>query len=430
MPTPPHTRRTSRHSRNARAAVVTVAALSGAGLIALGAVPVAFADETAPALVIGDIAPINGVKPGSSFDPPVTVANKGTEAADTVWVYYSVTRGLDYTAIPSNCQAHQVPSYDEMTEKSNVVCQFDQVVEPGVVYAPEKPLAIKALDRALHDDLRVSVWDTDPELDESATEPVAGTAPAVKLVERQSGEAGSKEIAEVSVTSVNTADYRVTGAELAGRVGDTVALTVKFANAGPAWVLTKEGDPLVSVLITPPAGTSVVKPHGFCEPKGKAYECGTSQRWVNEGGGETYTFQLKIDKEVAGAKGSVALSGEARPFDPDKANDKAAITLDVTGGGTSGSTGGSGGSNGGSTGGSGGSDGGSTGSSTGGSNGGSSGGSSGSTGGNAPTTTGGGDLAATGSSSTLPIAGAAGAAVVAGAGIILAVRRRRTQNPG
>ncbi|WP_405793030.1 LAETG motif-containing sortase-dependent surface protein [Streptomyces sp. NBC_01506] len=439
MPTPPHIRRTTRTTRNSRTtsvtAVAAIAALSGAGLIALGAAPTAVADEPAPALVLGDIAPIDGVKPGSSFDPPVTVSNKGTEAADKVWVYYSVTRGLDYAAIPSNCQAHQVPSYDEMTEKSNVVCEFDQSVAPGGVgYVPEKPLSIKALDRALHDDLRVSVSDTHPELDENATTPVAGTAPPVKLVERQGGGKATESAVDVPVTSVNTADYQVTGAKLAGRVGDTVALKVKFTNAGPAWVLTGYEDPLVSVLVTPPAGTSVVKANGYCEPKGKAYACGVSQRWIDEGKGETYTFQLKIDKQVAGAKGSVALSDEARPFDPDKANDKAAITLDVTGGGGASGSSGSGGSSGssggsgGSTGGSGGSTGGSGGSSgTGGSDGGSSatGGSGSSSAGGAGSSTTGGDLATTGtSSSTLPIAAAAGAAVVAGAGILFVVRRR------
>ncbi|WP_405675113.1 LPXTG cell wall anchor domain-containing protein [Streptomyces sp. NBC_01511] len=420
---PPHIRRTSRTARTSGASRTVVAALSGVGLIALGVAPAAIADEPAPALVLGDIAPINGVKPGSSFDPPVTVANKGTKTADKVWVYYSVTRGLDYAAIPSNCQSHQVPSYDEMTEKSNVVCEFDQAVEPGDVYAPEKPLSVKALNRALYDDLRLTVGDTAPELDESATQPVAGTAPAVKLVERPSGGEGTDNAVDVPVTSVNTADYQVTGAALKGRVGETVPLTVKFTNAGPAWVLTGYEDPLVSVLVTPPAGTSVVKPHGYCEPKGKAYSCGISQRWVDEGGGETYTFKLRIDKQVAGAKGAVALSTEARPYDPDKANDKAAITLDVTGGGSAGSNGATGGSasgSGGSTGGTGGSDGGS--SSTGGAG-------TSSTGGSGSSTTG-GNLATTGSSSaTLPIAGAAAAAVVVGAGIILVVRRRRaTQN--
>lgn len=381
---PPHIRRTS---------CTAVAVLSAAGLIALGTAPAAVADEAAADLVVGNIAPIDGVKPGSSFDPPVVVANKGTKAADKAWVFYSVTRGLDYAEIPSNCRAHQVPPYDEMTAKSNVVCEFDQAVESGVAYTPEKPLSVKALGRALHDDLRVSVWDTEPGLDDAATPPVAGTAPAVELVEHPTGGEATESAVDVPVSSVNTADYQVTGADLKGRVGDTVTLKAKFTNAGPAWTLTREGDPLLKVLITPPAGTSVVKPSGFCEAKGEAYVCGTNQRWVDEGGGATYTFQLKIDKEVEGAKGSVALSNEARPFDPDKANDKADITLAVTGGGsTGGSTNGTSGAN-------------------------------GSVGGS--TTTTGGNLAATGSSRTTPaIAGAAAAAVVVGAGSILVVRRR------
>jgi LPXTG-motif cell wall-anchored protein len=427
MPIPPHSRRTSR---------TAVAALGAAGLIALGAAPAAFADEAGPELVVGNIAPIDGVKPGSSFDQPVTVANKGTKAADAAWVFYSVTRGLDYSDIPSNCQAHQVPSYDEMTAKSNVVCEFDQAVKPGVVYTPEKPLAIKALSRALNDDLRVSVWGTAPGLDDAATPPVAGTAPAVKLVERPAGGEGTTDAVDVPVTSVNTADYQVTGAGLKGHVGDTVTLKAKFTNAGPAWVLTKEGDPLLHVLITPPAGTSVVKPDGYCEAKGGAYNCGTGQSWVDEGDGQTYTFQLKIDKQVAGAKGSVALSTEARPFDSDKANDKADITLDVTSAGSTGSTGSSaGGSTGSSANGSGGS-GGSADSTTGGGSGpadgsSSTGGSgSSSTAGNGSASTG-GDLASTGSSSsTLPIAGAGAAAVALGAGGILVVRRSRSQGLG
>lgn len=226
------------------------------------------------------------------------------------------------------------------------------------------------------------------------------------------------------VTSVNTADYQVTGARLKGRVGDTVTMKVKFTNAGPAWVLREEGDRRFNVLVTPPAGTSVVTPHGYCDAKGAVYACGTSERWVNEGGGETYTFKLKIDKQVAGAKGSVALSTEARPFDPDKANDRADITLDVTGDGSTGgstgtSTGGSGTSTGNSSGGSGTTTVGS--SATGGSG-------SSSAGGTGPAATG-GDLASTGSSeATLPLVGAATAAVGLGAGAILVARRRRAQS--
>ncbi|MEV8426084.1 LPXTG cell wall anchor domain-containing protein [Streptomyces niveus] len=393
MPIPPRKRRTSR---------TAVAALGAAGLVAMcAAAPTAFADEAAPELVLGDVAPIEGVQPGTSFDPSLVVANKGTKAVDKVWVSYSVTRGLDYAEIPSNCEAHQVPSYDEMTEKSNVVCAFDQALQPGVLYEPKKPFAIKALDRALNDDLRMTVRDYYPDLDEAASTPVAGTAPAVELVERAAGGEATKDFVDISVSAVNKADYEVTGADLRGAVGDTVTLKAKFKNAGPAWVLTREGDPLVEVLITPPAGTSVVKPDGFCEAKGKALSCGTSQRWVDEGGGETYTIKLKIDKEVAGAKGSVALSTDDRPFDPDKTNDRAEISLDVTGGGSTGSPGPT--------------------DSTGGSS---------SSGGNDPTTNN-AHLAETGSSSpALPLALGAAAAVAVGAGSIFAVRRRRAQHTG
>lgn len=173
--------------------------------------------------------------------------------------------------------------------------------------------------------------------------------------------------------------------------------------------MTKVGEPSVRVMVTPPAGTSVVKTPGYCKAKGEAYDCGTSERALYEGGRLTYTFELKIDKRAAHAKGSVALSTEARPFDPDKANDKADITLDVTGGGPTGSTGGSTGGSGGSAGGSGGSAGGS------------------SSGGGNGTTTDGGTLAETGSSA-LPITGVAAAAVVTGAGMLVIVRRRRAQS--
>ncbi|MET8745665.1 LPXTG cell wall anchor domain-containing protein [Streptomyces sp. NPDC004728] len=278
------------------------------------------------------------------------------------------------------------------------------MVEPGTVYTPEKPLRVEALDRALNDELRVNVWDVDPGADENGTQPVAGTAPAVKLVEGQAGSEGTARVVNVPVSTVNTADYQVTGAALKGSVGDTVKMKVKFINAGPAWILTKPGERSVSVMITPPAGTSVVKRGQFCQAKGKAYVCG--MRSLNEGSQETYTFELKIDKRVANAKGQVALSTEARPFDPNKANDKADITLDVTGGEPTGSTGGSANVSGGS--------------------GGSAGGSS--TAGDDGTTTNGGTLAETGSS-TLPITGAAAAAVATGAGMLFVVRRRRTQSP-
>ncbi|MEV7319123.1 hypothetical protein [Streptomyces sp. NPDC093970] len=414
MPMRPHSRRVSR----------AAAILGAAGLIALAAAPAAFADETAAELVVGGIGPIDGVKPGTTFDLPVTVANKGTEAADKVWVHYAVTRGLDFTEVPSNCRAQYVRSYDEMPELWTVACEFDQAVQPGVVYTTDRPLRVRALDRALYDELWLRVGEEDPGVDENGTAPVAGTAPALKLVEGQAGGAGSTRVVHLPVTSVNTADYQVTGAALKGEVGETVPMKVEFVNAGPAWVMGRPEIPSVSVVVTPPAGTSVVKTAMFCKAKGAAYRCGMLAGALNEGGRQPYTFKLKIEKRVAHAKGTVALSTEALPFDPVKADDKADITLDVTGGEPTGSTGGAGGPAGGSGGsasGSGGSAGGSA--SVGGSS--SAGGSASGSGG---ATANGGSLAETGSSA-LPITGVAAAALVTGAGTLVIARRRRDQSP-
>ncbi|MBK3640542.1 DUF11 domain-containing protein [Streptomyces sp. MBT33] len=410
MPRPD--RRAVRASRASRAAV---AALGAAGLIALAAAPAAFADDAEPDVVVGGVEPVDGLKPGGTFDVPVTLANKGTATAAKVWVTYAVTRGLDFAEVPSNCWTQHVRSYDEMPERWTAVCEYDRQVRPGALYTPETPIRVKALDRALDDELRVEVDWNAPWPDENGEDPVPGTAPAVNLVETQTGAVGSKRLVDVPVTSVNTADFQVTGAALKGSVGETVPMKLGFTNAGPAWVKNTT----VKVVVTPPAGTTVVKVAAFCRLDGHVYYCGMRQPAYNEGGHEGYTFQLRIDKRVPHATGSVALSTEARPFDPDKTNDKADITLDVTGADPTGTPSGSA----------------SptatpttspttspTASPTNGSTGGSSGSADGGT------TTPDGNLAATGSPA-LPIAGAAAAAMVAGAGTLVLVRRHRNQNP-
>ncbi|MEU6144077.1 hypothetical protein ABZ848_27460 [Streptomyces sp. NPDC047081] len=375
------------------------------------------ADDSGAGLVLGSIAPISGVQPGRNFEAPVTFSNTGTQALEKVWLRYTVTKGLDYVDVPSNCVRWDIGSYDELPARTQMTCEFDQAVEPGVLYAPEK-LTLKALDRALYDDLDVAVGDYDFGPDEGASRPVRGTAPAAKLVERPgSVPTGSSSVspgyAEVRarVNAVNTADFQVSGARLEGRVGDTVDLQVKFTNAGPAWVLVVPGPPVPTrVLIKIPSGTTAVKAPPCEKPAAGTYDCYIAQGWVDEDQVNTYSFKLKIDKAVAGAQGSVALTADSRPYDVNKANDKADILLDVEGSGSTGGSGSAGGS--GSTGGGG---------ATGGS--GTTAGSS-ATGSSGSASSTGGDLAATGSGPALPLAGAAAAVVAAGAGTVLLVRRR------
>ncbi|NEC00685.1 LAETG motif-containing sortase-dependent surface protein [Streptomyces anulatus] len=408
------------------------AAVAAAALVALGAVP-ALAAEAEPDLGVGTIAPIKGVQAGSAFSTPLTFLNKGTDEVPVSYVTYAVSPGLKADETYRNCSYYRIPSHDEMPDSHVAACKIDQPLKPGVVYATAKPLSLKALDSALNDDLRVTIGVTEPDPDGGDTgagDPVQGTGDPLTLVEKNPAtEADRKNhpesAASADVTAANTADFALTGAELKGEVGDKVTATVKFANKGPARVQGALDESVTTVDIRIPEGTSVVKPHDFCEVITKThYRCGTSQSWVDVDGGESYPFVLRIDKAVGRTVGAISFSGQERPFDRNAANDTAQIVIDTgKGSDTSGSTGGTGGTGGSSsTGGSG-----STGSTstTGGT--GTTGGSAdtgGSTTGGATPQTTGGNLAATGSDSTAPLAGMAAAAVAAGGGIVWAVRRR------
>lgn len=444
------------------AAVLAAAALTS---LALTAAP-ASADGTRPGLVLGPQSPVDGVRPGDSFELPGTFANKGSKAIAKVWLSYNFSRGLTHQELPSNCERPRrespgspaVPGdEDGLPGESAVICEFDQTVEAGAVYAPEKTLSLDVLAPALYEHAHVMVGNYDPREDGSADDYVPGTGPAVKLVElppdtpvgdghRPSSEDEyfQSDSATVPVTAVNTADFQV-AARQTGRAGKSVTLEVGFTNAGPAWV---NGDgPATSILVQMPAGTTVTRTARFCKQTGSgSYSCVPHDYYfVNENTTDTYTFTVRVDRTVPGAKGSVALEAKDRPFDRNKKNDTAAILLDAHADGD-GSTGGTGSTGGGSTGGSGSAGGGSAGGtgSTGGS--GSTSGSTSSTGGSGSTdgsgtggpatagstvtpgaaTTGGG-LASTGSGTTLPLTAAAGAALAVGAGTVLLVRRRATR---
>ncbi|WP_171480938.1 hypothetical protein [Streptomyces griseoviridis] len=432
MPKTPSGRRTLRQ---------TAGAVGVVALMALGAAPaVAADDDSAPGLVLGKLGPFEGVRPGSTFEVPATFTNAGSAALDKVYLSYEVTRGLSHTEVPSNCLRYEIPSYDESPTHSEVVCEFDQTIKPGTVYAPERTWTLKAEKHALWDQLQVSVATEPAGPGDSGAEPVRGTDPALKLVEKPdatpatSGGHGDFDVADLAVKADNTADFQVSGAQVKGAVGDVVDLKVKFTNAGPGWVLRPIGQSATEVLIDLPQGTTVTKGNGYCDKEAAGrYSCGTTQSWVDEDGGETYTFKVRIDKKVAGAEGSVNLAGASRPFDKVTANDKAAISLDVTGAGAgsggsatpspgaSPTTGGSGSTTTGSTGSTG-----ATGST--GSTGSTTGGSATTTGGSDASTTSTGDLASTGAGSALPLAGAAVAVVGLGAGTVLLARRRASRS--
>ncbi|MFF3326190.1 peptidase [Streptomyces sp. NPDC002889] len=406
----------------------TVGAVSVFALLGLGGTP-ALAEEAGPDLAVGRMTAPTGVKPGTSFDVPVTFTNKGTGAADGVWVSFAMSQGLGGARKYSNCLYYDVPSFDEQPEWSGVHCRFDQAVEPGKVYALAEPLTVDALNNALDESVGVTVSVENPFNPDWEGPHVPGNGPELNLTEQQDAALADQandpdHATSMRVDVANTADFGVEAPQVRARVGQTVTADVKFANGGPAWVRQEISAGRVDVRF--PAGTTVVSAPGSCtsdEPR--HHICGPYDAWVDEQGKWSYTFRVKIDTFVAGAEGKASLMGAPWPFDKNAANDTAKIVFensaDTTAGGGSGSA--SGGSDGETSGGSGG---GSGSPSTGGSGSSSAGGAGSSTGGTGAAAAG-GNLASTGSGPALPIAGAAATAVAVGGGVVLVMRRRRPQ---
>ena len=225
-------------------------AMGAVALLALGAAPVA-ADgpEPEPGLVLEEIAPVDGVKPGNTFTVPARFTYTGTEALDKVWVKYTVSHGLSLGEVPSNCRSYKTWGYDEIPSGALALCVFDRTVEPGVVYAVEGGLRIDAMDRALYERLQVIVTDFDNVPgDEATSGPVQGTGPALELVEQPDApqtEPGTPvsedaKAKRAPVTVDNTADFQATGAALKGRVGDTVEFKAGSPTPDPpGWTRTR-----------------------------------------------------------------------------------------------------------------------------------------------------------------------------------------------
>ncbi|MGW1623526.1 hypothetical protein [Streptomyces sp. NPDC002172] len=322
----------------------TVGALGALALVTLGATPAAAGDPAA-GVVLGEIAPIDGAEPGGTVRVPTSFTDTGTKALGKVWLTYTLSHGLAHpepAGLPANCAYSTIAAGDGEPDRTEVICEFGQTVRPGVVYAPGRQLTFPVRDSALYEVIEVKAETAGyPYPGDNFSREVRGAAPAVELVEQPDAVAapagGARnsrwDEADVPVTAVNTADFKVTGARLQGDVEDTVPLTVSFADAGPAWVQRRDRADAARIVVRMPAGTSVARTDPYCRRTGSGeYVCGIDFPWVEEGYERSYTFRLKIDKAVSGARGSIGLTGASRPFDTDAGNDKAGIRLDVTGG--------------------------------------------------------------------------------------------------
>lgn len=274
-----------------------------------------------PDLVVTQAAPVTGVAPGSAVPVPVSVVNKGNEAANGVQVTLYVTRGLDLGTVAPQCTSEPL---GEGTIKplTKIDCAFDDVVAPGGSFALPTALQATTAPYALAERIDIGV---------------NARGGAEDLAPENNG-----TVASIGVT--NTADFAVRGARLTAAAGETVRADVTFRNRGPAWIANLgSGDPVGSVDVTVPRGATVTTVPDACEPRtadggwwenevrtgAPRYVC-QLPIWVAEKQTVTFPFDLRVDTVVTGAKGAITLNppyGTGFPFDPNADNNTAKLVL-------------------------------------------------------------------------------------------------------
>ncbi|MFH8641238.1 MULTISPECIES: hypothetical protein [Streptomyces] len=309
-----------------------------------------------PDLVLEKAALKAKMNPGDTQGLPIVFANAGTESVGGVALRIDTTHGMDLVEKYDNCSVEKVSDWTTGT-----VCLLDGEFKPGAVYEVSGALTLKAAAHAFHDGIVYSVNAAGKEGKEPAARQqlgknTAGTGKKLAVTERTPAKAALRPGAdldpgnnrhEFDFEAKNSADLAADAVSLKGKAGDTVRADLGFRNKGPAWVSYAHlGSGVARTDIVIPEGAKVIKAPAGCEG---VEADGTSRKqnagapryfcWTDSELGEqekvSYPFELKIEKVVADAKGSVTVDGwapdgiQVQGFDPNKANDKAAFVINA-----------------------------------------------------------------------------------------------------
>ncbi|GEC06213.1 hypothetical protein SSP24_38680 [Streptomyces spinoverrucosus] len=276
-----------------------------------GSTPVKVESVPSPDLSLTEPAPVGPVAPGTSLTVPVTVTNNGDAAADGFRLRVWNTYGLEFATTYPGC-ALTPPVLDTEAMPGGLLdCTFDTVVEPGATVTLPQPLRLTVASHALIERLDIDV------------QPLEGT-------QDQNPEDNTTSM---PVTAENTADFAVRGDEVTGAAGETVTATIRFRNRGPAWFANVgSGDPVGTVTLAVPEGTTVVSAPENCWADGSAtYRC-ELRHWVAPKDRFRFPFELRVDRVVPNATGAVTLhpsAGQA-PYDPKPRNGHAELVVNAS----------------------------------------------------------------------------------------------------
>ncbi len=299
-------------------------------------------------------------KPGDKQALPVVFANEGTESVDGVVLEVRTTHGIGLVEQYDNCSYSEDATEGRPwhTGWSTVQCLLEGEYEAGAVYGLDGPLTLRAAPHAFRDGLTYAVYANG---DQPKTGKLGRPANGKKLtvqkrapkVSVRSGDLDPwNNVQEFDFATKNTADLVAAPVSLRGKAGETVQADLGFRNNGPAWVAYLRSDEDVARTdIVIPAGARVTKVPAGCKGVNAdgghreqmlgapRYFCSTGHI-VGERETFSYPFELKIEKVVADARGSVSVGRwtpggtQGQRWDPNHANDKAAFVINAKDGGT------------------------------------------------------------------------------------------------
>ncbi|MGW7332152.1 LPXTG cell wall anchor domain-containing protein [Streptomyces sp. NPDC054840] len=306
-------------------------------------------------------------KPGDKQNLSIVFANEGTDPVNGVVLEMRTTHGIGLVEQYDNCSYAEDSTAGRPwnTGWSTVQCLLEGEYEPGGVYGVDGPLTLKAAPHAFVDGLTYAVYAAGDQpkaaknrAAASGKEPVGGNKlTAAERAPKASARSARpavdldpwNNVQEFDFATRNTADLVASGVSLKGKAGETVDADFGFRNNGPAWVAyLRSGEDVARTDIVIPAGARVTKVPAGCKgveadgtPREQTlgaprYFCSTGHV-VGEEETFTYPFQLKIEKVVPDAKGSITV-GRWTPegttgqrWDPNHTNDKAAFVINAKG---------------------------------------------------------------------------------------------------
>jgi LPXTG-motif cell wall-anchored protein len=311
-----------------------------------------------------EVDPIDDMKlaHGQSADVPITVRNTGSEPVDSIGLIVVAEPGIETLTKYKNCVTEI-----EGEQIGGVICLFEQEFAPDTTFSlpSATPVKIKVSPDAGGPYTYVTAVSAIGVNDELADSLAAKTGPVLKLEERRKAADITDGVApddlneedNVALFGVTvgktSADSAAVGGTFAGSIGDTKSIKVGVRNLGPTSVIPGTIDWSASIDVTIPAGVKLTEVDENCLPAGTdpdedwdykeggeivglEYTC-LPDEGLAKGAESLYTFTGTLTEEASSA-GSVVVSGG--PQDSNAGNDKAAITVKLTGGGQGGGDGG------------------------------------------------------------------------------------------